>query len=281
MREHPLQQETYQRAQQVQDNPRIHVHGYAGNFYGNNFVHVIGESVTQDYGSFLTIETRGSYDQQALHIDKKPAELGGAYLEKLEAAYLDIDAWITFLLNKGYRNIVLQGHSLGTYKVVRYMHEGKNKQFVQKLILLCPFEAFACAEKDTQGQLTRYLAEAKKQVELGNSLELIPQSWNTMPMSYATMLSWYNNTSASHCFDYAQADYQSDYLHQIAQPVSIIVGSKDEYFSPHNPDHPEISLEKLRSQFPQAVAALIPGAHHSFRGYEKVVAEKVKIFVCS
>ena len=48
----------------------------------------------------------------------------GAALEIFEDCVLDIDAWIRYVLDLGYRRIVLQGHSLGTEKVVYYMSRG-------------------------------------------------------------------------------------------------------------------------------------------------------------
>jgi predicted alpha/beta hydrolase family esterase len=34
----------------------------------------------------------------------------------------------------------LQGHSLGTFKIVRYLFEGKYADKINKLILLAPFD---------------------------------------------------------------------------------------------------------------------------------------------
>ena len=63
--------------------------------------------------------------------------------ELLEEAHLDISAWIKFLLDEGYQEIILQGHSLGTIKVIRYLFEGEYKNKISKLILLAPFEKHA------------------------------------------------------------------------------------------------------------------------------------------
>ncbi len=257
----------------------VHIHGYGGNFYANQFVHTIGDVVSALGYGYLSIETRGSYDQQGLEVYGKGFSNTGAYLERLEDAYLDIDAAIGFLLKKGFDQIVLQGHSLGTAKVVRYLYEGNHRELVKKLVLLCPFERFALANMLTLGNLPEYKEIAQKKVDEGFVNDLIPVEWHLVPMSYGTFCSWYQDNEANHCFDYAQPNYDSSYLKTIKQPVCIIVGSKDEFFSPHQPARPHDSLNQLQKQFFNCEAWLIEGARHSFREYEEVVAEKVKNFL--
>lgn len=257
----------------------IHVHGYGGNFYANQFVHTIGDTVSALGYGYLSIETRGSYDQQGLQVYGKGFSNTGAYLERLEEAYLDIDAAVEFLLNKGFNYVILQGHSLGTAKVVRYLYEGDHREIVRKLILLCPFERFALAQIATQGHLHEYRDIAQMKVTQGLVSDMIPTDWHLVPMSYGTFCSWYQDSEANHCFDYAQPNYNSSYLKAISQPVCIIVGSKDEFFSPHQPVQPQESLLLLQKQFRHCEAWLIDNARHSFRGYEDLVAEKIKDFL--
>jgi pimeloyl-ACP methyl ester carboxylesterase len=257
----------------------VHVHGYGGNFYANQFVHTIGDMVSALGYGYLSVETRGSYDQQGLEVYGKGFSNTGAYLERLEDAYLDIDAAIGFLLKKGFDQIVLQGHSLGTAKVVRYLYEGAHRELVKKLVLLCPFERFALANMLTLGHLPEYKEIAKTKVNEGLANDLIPVEWLLLPMSYGTFCSWYQDSEANHCFDYAQPNYDCSYLKAIKQPVCIIVGSKDEFFSPHQPDRPQDSLNQLQKQFSNCVTWLIESARHSFREHEEVVAEKIKNFL--
>lgn len=257
----------------------LHVHGYGGNFYANQFVHEIGSMISADGGSFLTIETRGSYDQQGLAVYGKGFENTGAYLEKLEDAYQDIDAWVDFLVKKGFDQIILEGHSLGTVKSVRYIHQGQYAKLITKLVLLCPFDRFALAEDTTNGHLNHYVEEAQIKIEQEHGHDLVPLEWCTLPMSYGTFLSWYQNTEANHCFDYAQPGFQSAYLQSIEQPVTIIVGSKDEFFSSLAPEQSQANLDRLSSQFPHSQNYLIDGARHSFRGYEDKLTGKIKELV--
>lgn len=257
----------------------LHVHGYGGNFYANQFVHTIGDMLSANGCSFLTIETRGSYDQQGLAVYGKGFDQTGAYMERLADAYRDIDAWIDFLLKKGFDQIVLEGHSLGTVKSVRYMHEGLYSKLVMKLVLLCPFDRFSLAEKSTCGYLSHYVDEARINIEQKHNHDLVPIAWGGLPMSYGTFVSWYEDTDANHAFDYTKPDFQSQYLQKIQPPVTIIVGSKDEFFSPLDQNQSQTYLDRLSSQFFRAQNCLVNDARHSFKGYEDIVAEKIKEFI--
>ncbi|MBI4836348.1 MAG: alpha/beta hydrolase [Candidatus Abawacabacteria bacterium] len=256
----------------------IHIHGYSGTFYTNKFIHVIAEQLAQRGMGFLTVETRGSYEKHDLPAYGKGYSEYGGFLELLEEAYQDIDAWISFALKQGCQNIVLQGHSLGTYKIIRYLFEGKKAGNVKKLILLCPFDKQGIIEKASQGKWPEYLHQAKENMAQGNGQDMIPTTWGSVPLSYQTFVSWYQENELNKIFDLYQPNYHSSVLAQVTLPVKLIVGDKDEILFAGDPN-PAFTLERIRSQFPHGEAQLIAGARHSFRDCEQEVAASVTQFV--
>lgn len=42
------------------ENALLHIHGFAGNFYENDFVHVLASELEYKKVAFLTVNTRGS-----------------------------------------------------------------------------------------------------------------------------------------------------------------------------------------------------------------------------
>lgn len=141
------------------DNKKIavlHIHGFEGNFYENKFVHALINELEEKGIGFLTVNTRGNGRNTDFNtVDGKIVRVGAQY-ELLEEANLDITAWLKYLLNEGYEEIVLMGHSLGTIKVVRYLYEGELKDKVNKLILLAPFDRkgfFVSQNKDLDEML--------------------------------------------------------------------------------------------------------------------------------
>ncbi|MEK9158537.1 MAG: hypothetical protein AAB673_00900, partial [Patescibacteria group bacterium] len=96
----------------------INVHGTASNFYEEYFIEVLSEKLIEKGASLLSSNNRGAsvYD---------PYQKSGAAVEKFEDCVKDIDSWIEFVMRRGYKNVVLSGHSLGTEKVVYYLGHGK------------------------------------------------------------------------------------------------------------------------------------------------------------
>src|SRR4030042_6917217 len=123
-------------------NALIHIHGWVGNFYENKFIDYIAkEAVSKGY-AFLTFNNRGTGIITDLIKRKKSkveyVKIGGS-LEKFEDCIIDIKAVIDFVSKKGYKKIILQGHSLGCQKITFYQYKTKDKR-IKGLILLAPVD---------------------------------------------------------------------------------------------------------------------------------------------
>ena len=159
----------------------LHIHGFEGNFYENKFAQVLADKLENGNITFLTVNTRGSGKIKTV----------GARYELLEEANEDIDAWINFLAKNGYDNIILQGHSLGTYKAVRYFLTGRNKNLVKKLILLAPFDKKGMLKVAGYAPIDKLLNKAQRIVAAGKGDEMITDEFDSIVVSYKTYMSWY------------------------------------------------------------------------------------------
>jgi len=223
----------------------LHIHGFEGNFYENNFVYSLIRNLSQNNIAFLTVNTRGNNKISDFNTIDGTHKIIGAWNELLEEAHLDISAWVKFLLEEGYQEIILQGHSLGTLKVIRYLFEGEYKDKISKLILLAPFE------KHTP------------------SSNLSPQTFE----------SWDNQSDLARVFDFSATNYDFPILKQIKIPTKIIVGEKDEYFYPTNPNDFKRIMDLLLSHIPNSQGVLIPEATHSYKPNEELMSEEVIKFI--
>ncbi len=113
----------------------LHTHGTASNFYEEYFVEVFSKKFVTNGVSLLSANNRGAYVYDAY-------QKSGAVVEQFEDCLIDFDAWIEFILEKGYKNIILSGHSLGTEKAVYYLNKGKHKDKIKALVLLAPADSF-------------------------------------------------------------------------------------------------------------------------------------------
>ena len=61
--------------------------------------------------------------------------------------------------------------------------------------------------------------------------------------------------------------------------IKIIVGEKDEYFHLSNKDHPEEAMSILLKNIPNSQGVIIPGARHSYKPHEDIMAKEVIKFI--
>lgn len=256
----------------------LHIHGYEGNFYENYFLHPLYKKLREQNISFLSANTRGNGKITDFNTVSGSIITVGAWNERLEDTYLDIDAWIKFLLTNGYENIILQGHSLGTVKAVRYLFEGTHRKKIKKLILLSPFDAKGLFQHYETKSLESCISIAKREIKKGNTMNNAKlKSWSGM--SYQTFMSMYGGDELSRMFEFCNDSYEFSALKKITIPTLIMVGSKDEYFHLSNPNHPEEATDILKKNIPKNKTILLPQANHWFNGFEDQLASEVLSFI--
>jgi predicted alpha/beta-fold hydrolase len=225
------------------------IHGLEGNFYEIEFVHTLSKELDRNDIGFLSVNTRGNGKITDFNTKDDKIVTIGSWNELLEEAHLDISAWIEFLISENYENIILSGHSLGTFKVVRYLFEGKYADKIKKLILLAPF--------DIKTSFNTY----------GESVNLSEQTKN----------SWINDSDFSKIFSFFDSNYSYPILNKIQIPVKIIVGSKDIFFHPSDLKHPENAMDILLKNIKNSDGIVIEDLDHSYNPYpEKMVDEVLK-----
>jgi len=257
----------------------LHIHGFEGNFYENWFVHVLAKKLHENNISFLVVNTRGCEKIKDFNTVSGENRTIGARYELLEESPLDIDAWVEFLSEQGYEEIVLSGHSLGNYKVARYLEEGKYASKVKKLILLSPFDKKASVELYAKTTVDSLLEKAQKMVDEGKGDEMITPDMESIVVSYKTYISWYKQDELGRMFEFVTKDYEFPGLKRITIPTKIIVGSKDEYFHTSNPEHPEEAMDIFLKHIPNSEGKIIEGAVHSFEPHQEQLAEEVFNFI--
>jgi len=257
----------------------LHIHGFEGNFYENTFVHALIEEMEQKHIGFISANTRGNGKETDFNTVDSQYRTVGARYELIEEAHLDITAWLKFLIKEGYKDIVLMGHSLGTMKAVRYLFEGELADRVSKLILLAPFDKKGYLTVKGMADIHELLSEAQAKVDAGQGDERVTTDFEETGMSYKTFVSWYSQDDIGRMFEFCTPNYDFPILKQIPVPTKIIVGSKDEYLFPTNPDHPELAMRMLLDHIPNSEGILIPDAVHSFKPHEANMAREVSKFV--
>jgi len=257
----------------------LHIHGFEGNFYENSFVHVLVEELETANIGFLTVNTRGNGKNTDFNTTDGTLRRIGSHYELLEEAHLDITAWMQFLVDEGYQQIILDGHSAGALKVARYMIEGELKEKVDKLMLLSPVDTkgvmIARGRTDVDGLVRR----AEQMVTDGKGDEFITQEFEDDPMTYRNYVSWYTQNDMGKIFDLCVPNYDFPILRQITVPTKVITGSNDEFFCRSNPDKFEETMAILLKQLAHAEGVIIPAATHCYLGHELPLAHEIISFI--
>jgi len=266
---------------QVKKAVVLYIHGIEGNFYQLNFVNALANELEKKGVGFLAANNRGNgKDTDFLTVDGNYKRIGSRF-ELLEEAHLDITAWLRFLIDQSYSEIVLLGHSAGTMKAVRYLFEGELKDKISKLILLAPIDPLGFRIANGRIDIESFLKKAQIKVDEGLGDELVMPEFDHDVLSYETFISWYQRDDSCRMFEFCAKDYDFPFLKKIKIPTKIIVGTKDKYFYPSNPEHPEEAMEILLKHIPNSVGKIIKGSGHCFESYEKEMANETSEFIIS
>ncbi len=257
----------------------IYIHENEGNFYQDNYVYNLLDKFEENNIAFLGVNNRGNgKDTDFDTTDGKGRRIGSRY-EILEESHLDITPCVKFLVDDGYSEIVLMGHSAGTVKAVRYLFEGELKEKVSKLILLSPIDPLGFRIAKGRKDIEDFLNKAQAKVDESKGEEIVTPDFDHDILSYNTFISWYKRGDLGRMFEFCSPTYDFPILKQIEIPTKIIVGSKDEYFYPLNPEHPEEAMNILLRNISNSSGKIIEGAVHSFKPHEDVMVDEVSSFV--
>ncbi len=259
------------------DTAVIHMHGMSGNGYENSFLDTLHATYNQLGISFFSIDNRGrdiisSFSQI---ISGEGTKLGGSCFEVLEECIYDIDGAVNYLKSIGKTRFILQGHSLGTTKVVHYMNT-QDTAGIDKVILLAPTDMVGWASRDEHHN--KYVARAKELMAENKPTELVSaKCWpDETPLSAQTYLSI--------CVAGTNADMYGEreggaLLGRINKPMLIVYGSDDIGIT-----QIDGSIDAWRARA-EAVTntntriATIDGASHSFKRFEKQLSDIIKKFI--
>lgn len=264
---------------QKSDLAVLHFHGTAGDFYTHEFVEVEGIKLAKEKISFLTANNRGHdvFADIRKHKDGKVewTQIGGGQ-ERFEDCLFDIDAWINFLINRGVKKIILQGHSLGPNKNIYYQVKNKSK-FVNGFVHLSPqndaglMKSILSNKKyfDTNMVIERMLKDHRENEILAKELQIL------CPISALAYSGYFIENGIGNLFPYHNPDNRNwSVLNRISEPQLLIFGGEDPYIKPSVVKAIEVFKSKIKKSS-KFESKIIKGASHSYIGYEKELIQTI------
>lgn len=252
----------------------VHVHGMAGNFYENKFLDAIAETLTKNDIAFFAFNNRGCELIKDLSKivdgEKTFIRIGNAY-EKFENSLLDITAAIDFVESRGFSNIHLSGHSLGSPKVAYYSASGNDKR-LSSVLFLSPSDMIGLIRMDKNYK--RDMGTAKQMIAEGKGDELLPHPvlWDESPLSANTYVSLGSEESAVAIFNFYNSDDTLPLLSEITIPAYVIMGRKDDALVV-SIDETMGRIKKALSNSPKVATNILGDADHGYNGFEQELAD--------
>lgn len=256
----------------------IHVHGLNGNFYENRFIDILAKSYTDNNYAFLTFNNRGRDFITELLKDNDFTIIGGS-LERFKDCILDIDGIVNWIKNKGYNEIILEGHSYGCNKVLYYYNHKKSDN-IKKIVLLAP-----C---DIPSEGKKFLSKEEYEKTKSDSTRLVQEGKESVLIDFPVMANG-KIAAGTYYYDFLPggendffryndgANGKSEILNSIDIPTLIIFGDVDECVLTQPID---IVKEYLTNNINDCNIQIIEGADHLYSGrYEdlgKVIKKHMK-----
>jgi pimeloyl-ACP methyl ester carboxylesterase len=238
----------------------IHFHGTWGNFYENAIA-----------TAFAPIYAHHGYAFSTVNL---PGHDGESMTEKFEDSLDAISDWIAHLAQD--RNVVIQAHSLGALKTMRFLESARAAAGrIQATVLLAPFDirAFYAQSPDASIKIAKR-DRALQRCELGEGDQVVSNElFSIWPITNATYAHALEEDGVLDVFP--TSDGSAGLLSKLPISTFFALGGDDFSASPS----PSAVVEIVTKRANPTVVTLIDGAPHNFAGFEGRLGEDLDGFL--
>lgn len=267
-----------QKCEKNTDKILIEVHGMTSNCFKER-EKIIANKVKELNIDTLCFNNRGS--EIIKYCTKEDGEkiLQGTAYEDVEESYNDILGAIEFAVKLGYNKIYLQGHSLGSTKIVytyNKMLQENNKYMknIKAVILLSLVDIPDMLNTFTPKEFIELANKKEKENKLE---ELMPMESSIHPFSVKTYLRYIKYYKNIDFAKYTDENYNYDELNNIQIPLFMRWGNNKELIKQNAKDLTNKLKSKLHNN--KIDIDYIDEANHSYSGKEEILAEQIYEFL--
>lgn len=209
----------------------ICIHGMCGTIIDNYFATVWGKLLAKNDIGFIYEHNRGHSIENDIVMKDGSFKRCGCMYEIFEDCIYDIDLAIQTAKEKGYKRIILLGHSLGCNKVIYYYYK-KHPNILGIILASAPdmIGSHLLIEPDYE----ELLKEAKENIEKNQPTKLLHKMIEDyMYMSSQTYYNWFHKNSNLNNLPIISNPKNWEQLETIDVPTLTFSGSKDEDYYLH------------------------------------------------
>lgn len=269
---------------QKTDKVILSVHGMSSNCLKNR-EDILSKCMNQNNIDYFCFNNRGSelvrYIQKDINGEKEKL-LGGTTYEDVLEGYEDIVGAILKLRELGYKEIYLQGHSLGCTKIVYTYNELKEEEendildSIKGIILLSLIDIPKTLEIYLGENFNSYLRLAEEKEQEGKVKDLMPKEAFIHPISVKTFLRYAKYNKDIDFAGYGR-DNKLEKLNNIDIPLFMRWGNDKEMIIQKADEL--VSLVNYIIINDKKDIDYIDGSNHSYEGKEELVAKQIIKFI--
>ena len=212
---------------------------------------------------------------------KREKSLGGTSYEDVLEGYEDITGAIIKLKELGYKNIYLQGHSLGCTKIVYTYNELKDEQDemlknIKGVILNSLIDIPRTLKIYLRDKFDEYLAYAEEKERNNELNEMMPVEAFIHPISIKSFLRYARDNKDINFANFGQ-DNELVKLNNIDVPLFMRWGNVNEMIVQMPEELVDIMNKTITNSHKDIY--YIDGANHSYEGKEEELAKQIVEFI--
>lgn len=264
------------------DTVLVMMTGICSNVFQNELLYKTGKLLSENGISVIIAHAHDSFSCFAytdFSIGKQRHT--GVFNDDFNMVYEDVESYVKYAKEMGFKNIILAGHSLGSNKVIHYLGTTPDN-YVDYFIVSSTVDIMHWF--NVMPNIDKCYNLAKSWVEEGRGDDILPFLFGGFsPMTANTVLGFYNADNLKNC-PVLSGQGETKSLYNIKPHGAFIIGSKDSVTG----DSPKGFMETLNSwtKAPERNRVIeIEGSSHIFYGKHDIYAQTVldcisEVFVC-
>lgn len=205
---------------------------------------------------------------------------GGSVYENVLDGYYDIKGAINKMLELGYTDIYLQGHSLGCTKIVYTYNKLKNENNVKNIkgiMLLSLVDIPDCQKYDLGDKYAEMMEYAENKEKEGKLNDLMPIESFDHPICVRSYLRYFKYNKDIDFARFWDKDYNFKELNNIQIPLFLRWGNVHDLVLQNLSNLIEILKSKIQNE--KLDIGYIDGADHGYTGKEEILAKEIISFI--
>lgn len=205
---------------------------------------------------------------------------GGSVYEDVLDGYYDIKGAINKMLELGYTDIYLQGHSLGCTKIVYTYNKLKNENNVKNIkgiMLLSLVDIPDCQKYDLGDKYAEMMEYAENKEKEGKLNDLMPIESFDHPICVRSYLRYFKYNKDIDFARFWDKDYNFRELNNIQIPLFLRWGNVHDLVLQNLSNLIEILKSKIQNE--KLDIGYIDGADHGYTGKEETLAKEIISFI--